>query len=552
MRGKFILFLLFLAIIVGIVGFWYYQKNAYSKEALKLEILGPSQADLLEDVEYTVKFKNNGNITLEDAKLIFEYPKHSIVEQARSLRQQVGLEDIYPGQERTQQFKAKLVGKEQDIKKAKAFLSYRPKNLKASFESETSLTTIIKSAPLSFELDVPSKVEAGREIKFSINYFSSLEYPVSDLRVKMVYPQDFEFIKAKPQGLEDAEWDIGLLNAADGGRIEVTGTLSGKTKEEKLFKASLGVWQGNEFVLLKETTRGTKITKPSLSVFQRINGLEDYVANSGEWLRYEIFFRNIGEEPFRRLFLITNLEGRIFDFDTLKTERGQFNKGDKSIIWDWRDIAQLQFLDQGEEGKVEFLVKLKDFGEVSAATTKPFLRNKVIISEIKEEFEIKIQSKLEIVQKGFYEDEVFGNVGPIPPETGKETTYTIMWQAKNCCSQVKDVKVKTVLPPNVKLTGEFFPEDLRITFDSDSREVIWQVGDLAGGRAGIDELESCAFQVALTPTPLQKGKKIPLVAEARITGEDQWTEEIIDNTASGIDTTLPDDPTVEEEQGVVQ
>lgn len=554
MRGKFIIFLLFLTAILGIAGFWYYQKNLYSKGSLKLEILGPEQVQLLEEVQYTVKYKNNGNVTLEQARLIFEHPEYSLIEGGEGgRRQEIALEDIYPGQERSQEFRARLVGKKDDIKKAKATLSYRPKNLKAFYESQTSLTTVIHSAPLSFELDLPSKVESGKEMKLSLNYFSSLDFPLSGLRARIDYPSEFEFIDSRPPALEEIEWEIGVLNRAEGGRVEVRGKLSGDINEEKIFRAQLGAWQDNEFVLIKETLRGTKITKPLLSVFQRVNGVEDHKATPGEWLHYEIFFRNIGEDAFRHLFLISRLEGKALDFNATRLESGQFNKDEGSIIWDWREVPQLQFLDEGEEGKVEFWIKLKDITGAGAFTEKNSLvRNRVVISEIKQEFETKISSGIKVSQAGYFEDEVFGNTGPLPPQVGKPTTYTIIWQAQTCCNELKNLKVKAILPSNVKPTGQIFPEDSRLTFDPDSREVIWEIGALAAEQRALADMQSCAFQVALTPTPLQKGKMPSIIGQARITGEDEWIGGIVEGVAPEIDTGLPDDKTVSGQQGVVQ
>lgn len=553
MRGKFILFLLILFIIVGIVGFWYYQRNLYSKGSLKLEILGPDQAQLLEQVQYTVKYKNNGNITLENAVLTFEYPENSLIEGQSKRRQEIPLEDIYPGQERTKEFRARLIGKKDDVKEAKASLSYRPKNLKASYESQTSLTTVISSAPLSFELALPSKVESGKDIKLSLNYFSSLDFPLSGLRGRLDYPPGFEFIESRPPALEETEWEIGVLNRAEGGRIEIKGKLSGDINEEKLFRAQLGVWQDNEFVLIKETVRATKITKPLLSVFQRVNGAEDYKAMPGEWLHYEIFFRNIGEDPFKHLFLMSRLEGQALDFSAIRLESGQFNSQEGSIIWDWREVPQLQFLDEGEEGKVEFWIKLKDIeGPSGFAVKDSSVRNKVVISEIKQEFETKISSQIKLRQAVYFEDEVFGNIGPVPPQVGKPTTYTIIWRAQSCCNELNDVRVKSLLPSNVKPTGQLFPEDCRLTFDPDSREVIWEIGALRADQSPLADAQSCSFQVALSPTPAQKGEKASIIGDARITAEDEWIGEQIENTAPEVDTGLPDDKTISEDKGIVQ
>jgi hypothetical protein len=570
---KFIFIIIILCIALAAAGFWYWQKNPYSKEVLKLEILGSGEASIFQEVEYTVKYKNNGNVRLEEARLIFEFPEYTLLparnashseaggEEGLSRRQEIGPEelgDIYPGEEKTFRFKGRLFGKEGDIKTAKAWLSYRPKNLQARYESSTTFTTEIKSVPLTFDFDLSSKIEAGRDFKFSLNYYSSLDYPVSNLGIRIEYPSGFEFLGSDPQGLAKTEWEIPLLNQAEGGRVEITGRLSGEVREQKIFKAVLGIWQEDEFILLKEITRGVEINKPLLYVFQRINGQSQYVADAGDLLHYEIFFRNIGEEPFTDLFLAVNLEGRGFDLESVKADLSQFEKGDNSIIWDWRDVPKLRFLGQGEEGKVEFWVNLKDQWEINSPQDKnAVLKNTVLISQVKEEFETKVNSKLAVSQKAYFRGEVFGNSGPIPPKVGETTTYTIVWEAKNYFNDVKNVKVKAVLPLNVRLTGKISPEQesSKFAFDVQSREIIWMVRDnqTMGAATGVlNSAPSISFQVALTPTSGQRGEVSQIIREAIITGEDQWTESSIRGTDSGVDTTLPDDSTVSSSQGVVQ
>jgi hypothetical protein len=56
----------------------------------------------------------------------------------------------------------------------------------------------------------------------------------------------------------------------------------------------------------------------------------------------------------------------------------------------------------------------------------------------------------------------------------------------------------------------------------------------------------------LLPTPSQKGEPAILINESEVSGEDQWTEQIIIDTASSTDTTLPDDDTISEEMGIVE
>lgn len=550
MRHRLILIIIILAVAVGLIGYLW-QRQAFSKEILNLEILSKREVDFAEEVEYTVKYKNNGAVCLEESRLIFEYPKQALVSDDRPLRQEITLDDIYPGTEKTISFKARLLGREGENITAKTSLSYRPKNLKARYESETTFTTIIKSVPITFELDLPSKIESAKSFNFRINYFSNLDYPLTDLRIQTEYPSEFEFIESIPASLEKNEWLIPVLNKNQGGRIEITGKVSGQVSEARIFVAKLGVFKEREFILLKEVEKGSEIIKPSIYIRQEINRNPQYTARPGDWLHYEIYFKNIGENILNDIFIISQLGGEAFDLETIRSDLGQAEPGTNSVIFDGRKISQLQYLLPMEEKKVDFWIKVKDdLGPVE----KPILINKISVSDVREEFITRISSKVEITQKGFFQDEVFGNNGPIPPRVGEATTYTIIWQVKNYYSLVKDIKVRAILPIGAELTGKIFPEDetTKFSFDSESREIIWSIGDLEKGSGVFTPAKNIAFQVSFTPTAFQRGQTPKIINTATITGEDSWTDRVLEATSPAIDTTLPDDETVTEEMGKVQ
>jgi len=552
---KITIYLIVLAAVGGVVGFWNYQRNTYSKEVLKLEILGPDQVTLGDNSEYTVKYKNNGNFRLDNPELIFEPPSHSLSDGQVFERQILSKEKlgdaIYPGEEKAFTFQVRLLGKEGEVLTAKATLSYQPKDLKARYESSTTFTTSVKSVPLTLEFDLPAKTESGRDFNFKLNYFSNINYLLTDLRVQLEYPVDFEFLESTPKSLDKTEWEIPVLNKSQGGRVEVVGKVSGDLGSAKIFKAKLGIWKNGEFVLLKTAESGLEITKTSVFLRQEINGNPRYAAQPGDWLHYEVFFKNIGDDALTNLFIVNKLEGDAFDFSTIKSDSGIFSSGDNSVVFDWKRIRDLQYLAPTQEGKVDFWVRVKDdLGNVG----NPVLRNKVFASQVEEEFVTKIGSKIEVIQKGFYQDEVFGNLGPIPPRAGEVTTYTIFWQAKNYYSDVKGVKIKATLPQGVELTGRIFPEEeaQKFTFDSESREIVWSLGDLARGRGISDTPPNLSFQIVFTPAVSQRGQTPNIIGEIHISGQDTWTETTIENTAPAINTTLPDDDTVTPAFGIIQ
>ena len=544
-------FIIFLMILLVVAAIYYWNSNYYSRESLKLEILGPETIEIAENFEYLVKYKNNGKVRLEEPRIIFEYPDYSIVEE-NLLRKEIELEDIYPGEEKTYPFKARLIGKEGETKTAKVSLSYSPKNLKARFESKTTLTTVIKSIPLTFRFDLPSEVESGKDLTFSLNYFSNINYPLSGLRIKVEYPSDFEFVESTPQSLEEVEWEIPPMNKAEGGRIEITGKIRGSVGDHEIFKAEFGTWQDGEFVLLKEILKTVKIIKPALYISHEINGSPEYIASPGDLLHYQVSFKNIGETPLTDLSLLITLIGDSLDLTSLKAPRGDFEQGDNSILWDWKRLGELQFLDVREQGEVEFWVKLKENWQIASSEGKEVIKTNIYLSQAREEFETKVNSKMDIVQKGYFEDEIFGNSGSVPPRVGDTTTYTIMWQVKNFYNNVNSVTVKAKLSKNVKLTGEIFPEEeeSKFTFDSGSREIIWRIGDLQVGKGVLNSAPNIAFQVAFSPDSSQVGQTPDIIGQAEIIGQDDWTKEILTFSTNSIDTSLPDDSTVE--NGIVQ
>jgi hypothetical protein len=552
MRNKITIVIIVLTLVLGILAFWYYQRNTYSKDILKLEILGQDQANLLEEVEYTVKYKNNGNVKLEKALLIFECPSYSIECSAfgveaggGQLRKEISLEDIYPGEEKTITVKSRLVGKSGDLKQAKAWLSYEPKNLNARYESETSLTTKIETVSLTLDMDLSSGIESGKDLSFNLNYFSNVDYPVSNLSLRMEYPDGFEFKSSSPKSLDKSEWNIGLLNKAEGGRINIVGIVSGEIEEQKTFKTQLGTWQDGSFIVLKESVRAVKIAIPSLYISQLVNNSPQYIASPGDTLHYEIIFKNIGQEAFSNLFLVARLDGSAFDLGSIRAPQGEFEQGDNSIVFDWRRVSDLQLLNAQEEGKVEFWIDLKDFWPMSGDQDKnPVIKNSVYLSQAKQEFTNKVGTLIQIDQKGYYADEIFGNSGPIPPEVGKTTTYTIMWQAKNYYNDVDNMQVRAVLGKNVYLTGNIFPEGSSLTYDSSSREVVWSLENLNAGKGVIGAGPNISFQVHFTPDSTQKGKTPEIIGPAVIVGEDQFTNSTVQGTDESINTGLPDDETV--------
>ncbi|MCX6718164.1 MAG: hypothetical protein NTY81_00975 [Candidatus Staskawiczbacteria bacterium] len=537
-------FIIFGVIVVIFVVFLFYREGMFSKEILKVEILGPDNAKIGDEIEYTVQYKNNGNFVLQNPKLTFVLPDNSLTEDGKTIIVQ-SLNDIYPGDQESVKFKARLLGKDGDLKTAKASISYIPKNITATYESNTTFITKIDASPITLDFDLPTKVEQEKSLQYSINYFSNVDYPLENLSVKIDPTPGFDFVSSDPKSLDNSEWKLQTLNKAQGGRINITGKVSATTNQNLTFSASLGMWQKGNFIVIKQASVEVQVIQPLLFISQQVNGSASYVALPGETLHYKIFFTNIGSTPFDNLFLVAKLDSPALDMSTIQPdENGKAQPDDNMIVWDHSQVPQLAHLDVQQEGEVDFSVKVKSNWNPSGSdASNTTITDEINVSQITQKFSIKVSSGLVISQKGYYQDSDIPNSGPTPPKAGQATTYTINWEIKNYFNDAKNVKVKATLPKNVSLTGQIMPQDesSNFSYDSASREIVWSSGDILAGTGVNGDPVTLSFQVSLTPDSSQKGSVASLIGPAQISGENQFTNTTVTSQDSGINTSLPDD-----------
>ncbi len=542
--NKLFLFVFLFVVCVGIfLGFLYWREAGFSTQIMQLEITGPQTATMGDEIEYTVHYKNNSSFVLENPRITFDLPDYSLTEDGR-LRLKQNLNNISPGDGGSVIFRGRLLGKEGDLRVAKAAITYTPQNLSAVYESDATFTTKIDTVPVTLTYDLSSKVEKGKELSYSINYFSDMDYPLENLSIKVDNQNGFTAESAVPSSLDNIEWKLNTLNKSQGGRITIKGLVSADTGTGLNFSAHLGMWVDGTFIVIKDINQTVDVIQPLLYISQQINGSEGYIPSPGEALNYQISLRNIGTTPFNGLSVISKISGSAFDLSTLTSSDGQVNQIDGSITWNPQQVFSLENLGAQQEADVNFIVKLKSNFDISDAEKNNLvIKNNVSASDINQEFDTKVNSDLGVSQKAYYSNQAgtgILNSGSIPPRANSATTYTITWQVGNDFNDVKNIKVKAILPNQVSLTGITFPSSQAssLSFDNSSRQVVWSAGDLtAGGQT------SLSFQVSLNPTFSQVGSLAQLIGQATILGDDQFTGATIQSSAPSVNTSLPDDST---------
>lgn len=446
--------LLVLIIFIVIVNF------VLPKTRVDISIIAdPEKAKAGEEIAYTVTVQNTGSIVLKSPELVFNHSSFSLPE--KTLYERQSLEDLYPKEEKTFTFKARLFGMEGDERKAEAWLNYSKEGQTKINRSESAYSSVVISeAPIDLILDIPEKAPVNpkdkSEFNFRIRYFSSLEQAVPDLKLSLELPDDFTFQESIPSMSEGQEIEIGTLEPLTRGSAEVTGSFPARygTGKELEFSAQLSISLGGTDVPLKKESASTITYEPVFSFSQKINSQERYLPYPGEKLYYEIYFKNVQDEPLRELSLTTLLEGSLFDLETIEAPLGSLTKGTNFISWDGGEIPELKYLTPGQEGKVEFWVTLKeDYKPKDMSETNALINNRIVLGGFEKEFRNRVNSLIKITQEGYFRDKdgFFENSGPQPPKVAETTQYTIVWKVENYYNWLEGALIKASLPSGVSI-----------------------------------------------------------------------------------------------------
>ena len=149
---------------------------------------------------------------------------------------------------------------------------------------------------------------------------------------------------------------------------------------------------------------------------------------------------------------------------------------------------------------------------------------------------LKLAGELKISAAAYYnspQGDQLG-IGPLPPVAGVPTTYWIFWQADSR-GDFKNLVVSAKLPSGSELTGQRTLLAGEFSYNSDTRQVVWQVPILDKNN---DNHAWAGFEVRLTPTVEQVGQVLPLLTKSQYYTQDTLTGAEITGSWPDLNTDL--------------
>jgi len=551
-----------LLIIALVVGFYKIRQSFFSFERLTVALSGPTELKSGNLSTYEISYKNANRANLKNVSLRLSYSEDFKPETSADFKPEgttsgvFDLGDIKGNSEGKVVFNGRAYSPKGNLIKIKADLTYTPSTISSVFVTSNQLSVNILSAPITLEVMAPQNISSGDEVNYLITYKNDGAENFENIRVKVDYPEQFTFSSSDPKSSEGNNiWYLGNLSAGQGGKIVVAGKLDGDRDEIKIANIMIGANDNGEFVSYNEADIKTRIVSSPLTIIQTVNSLENLNTNAGDYLKFEINYKNEGALGLRDVIVTEHIDSPVLDYTTLDMTGGSYDAESRTIVWKATDYKELKNLLPGQSGVIKFSIKVKDIIPVASANDKNFVisslakidspdvptpisMNKIISGN---KMDIKLNSKLILDVKGYYNDVNISNSGPIPPKVGEETTYTMHYIVKSVSSDISDAKVETSLPTSVVMTGKIFPEGAPLSYNERTNSIVWNVGNLTAGTGILSLGKEVSFQIKIKPSADQSGDVAPLLNASVFSARDLFTGESVSARVSDKSTYLLED-----------
>jgi len=557
--------------IILVVGAYVINKALFNQSQVTVSLAGPASAKSGDLISYDINFADNNYTSLKNASLEVTFPEDFHPEGDDSFKLDSNTSGSFPvgnidahGKGKIT-FSGRMYSPNGALIYLKADLKYQKGD--SQYVASNQMGININASPVTVEVLGPQNVSSGDQVNYVISYQNNSQASFDNIVVRAGYPDGFTFTNSDPKSQEDNDnWYIGHLSAGQEGKITVSGELAGGKDQIKTITADVGTSQNGNFVSMSQQETQTNIIASPFNIAQTVNGVSSLSVSAGDGLSFNVNFKNASATGMSNVLVTEKLDSPVLDYSTLDTGgKGYYDDSTKTITWKASDYPFLANLGPGQSGAINFFIKVKDVIPVASANDKNFVvssvaridspdvptpvgGNKIISGN---EMDMKLNSKLVLDVKGYYNDGKIPNSGPLPPKVNQVTTYTLHFLITDVSNDVTGATVNAVLPSGVVATGKVYPDGANITYNARTNSISWDVGNVSAGTGILSAPLEAAFQVAIKPSVNMVNQDVKLLTAPTLTATDAFTGQNLSFTGDDKTTNLMEDPQAGNNKSVV-
>ncbi len=562
-----IVFFISVSILSGL--FFFFKGGIISNNKLEVSITKPPFVRGGEESDFNVVISNNNAVALDSVVLTMNYPEgtRTIDNQTRTLlEERIDIGEVKPGEVKRIPVPVVMFGDSGTEKSIKASVEYRLQGSNGIFYKESKpIDFAISSSPIVFSVDSIEKVSSGQYVDVNLTLKSNSSIALSNLIVQAFYPNNINFESSSPSPVYGNNiWKIDELAPNSTKNIKLKVKIEGFTKDLFSMNFNVGLADLEDKYSLKSVLAKTKtdflIENPFINTVitaredgnDNVNKNDFYIAKEGDQVNLNIDIENTLDEIIYDLLVEVKPKGNVIDARSIISPTGFYDSNSNSVTWSSANNPVFSKVLPGDKRHLSFEVDPN--GTKSASSFEVFVN--VYARRV---FENKVIEKLIGTSKAkikFYSDISIGgqagrnigftaDSGPLPPQVGKVTTYSLSLVAEAGNNDVSDVVVNTSLPiyvnwlDNYKADGEVFYNEVSKTLE-------WKVGDISANRR-----KQLTFQVSVKPSVSQVGENLILLNDQTLVAHENFADIGLNATGRSISNELSTEMGYSRENGVV-
>lgn len=565
---------LFTIVLLGLVAYFsyfYFFTRDNDMGGVEFIIVAPDKIKAGEEFSYKIEYRNPTKFSMSNLRLELQYPENFIFSSA-SLDASSGnygfnLPDLASGANGSLVINGRLISVIDSVNVISGRFSYVPLNFSSEFRKESSAATVISDLGFQVALETPNTVFLGTDNELSISLFNFNDSYLGDFNVRFILSPDSSISQNKEDAAASSTASstdsLHLKAVSQGGDSWLVSGLNAETSGEKLrfnylFKSQPDITDltirlekkldDGQAYTFWEKTISPEIVKSDLNLVLFLNGSKNNGAASfDEVLNYTVNYSNKGSNSFKDAVIMAVLDGYFLNTSSISADKNGEISGGK-IVWTKAEIPALSEIKPGDEGDINFSVRLKkyqesDFGQKleTTAYVQYGIDNKTTSNNSNKSniINTKINSDLSLLEqvRYFNDDNAPVGSGPLPPKVGEKTSLKVYWTVKNNLHELSATNVVLNLPAQVSWNESTTVSVGDLYYDSAQHAVIWNIGFLP---VSVYQLDA-SFSISVSPTAADYDKILILSPGSVITAFDNETQVTIKQKITPKTTRLEDD-----------
>jgi uncharacterized repeat protein (TIGR01451 family) len=537
--------------LIAWTGFFFFTHGLFQEsETLSLTTDGPEEVKSGEEVSYSFRYENVGNVPVAALTMKLTVPTtfhvySTVPEPANTLEWTIG--SLSAGSDGAITISGVFIADVPSSQRLQALFTYKPANFSSDFQDILTQKVEIQDSVVALSFTGPEKALAGDTSEYVVNIQNTSTDPIYNLRVIPTFPADFTTASSAPSTVEgETYWVIDALEPGELAAITIQGSFTSTASGEQKMAVAAGFVDQDLVYIQKFQEIRTDVLGGSISFSVIVNGSnQSQTADLGETLRVSLDYANQSEEIVKDMSLSMVLEspdGTVpVDWSRANLDGGTRVGNEVS----WENLPQLapeasdvidislpiySELDPGEADTLTIAVTLT-LHKVGMVTSTRTLEATPIVITLNSDVSVNAQARY------YSESGVAIGSGPLPPQTGKTTSYRVYWNITNSLHTLENVRMSTTLPQDVVWLENTDTDIGTVSYNPTTRQLAWMIPKLLSelGHAG------AWFEIAVNPASGDVGRFMKLTSTTSFEAKDSSTNELLTQSMKELTTELLED-----------